>query len=401
MNLGKESYAILQEPYRDSNLKGKDALIFQRAVLSYFALTKTLPYPPKTTDKSVDISYRNFIPLEYKINGINTKLASSVNTALSQDFKSQELRNGDIFHLDIFEEELFHPENRKPAVSAEEFQKLAREFSKKQQKRVKGHKKFNKIKGTIAVAAIFAVFAAIFTLNAMHENSKKPVNTGLSSTETVELFYSGIHTMNTDLMLASAKECPEAQSYISKIPQIYVTANMRAAWNFESGISTPENWMFFEPDSSRAYSHFIFGITNFTIDGKDSTLNLTAPTRRKHKAPLIKENGERLNEFSKSEHKVHYFLVHNVDNSIKVEEYTTVVHLKWKKDRWQISFLDETSCSDFILPQTVCQAYKTVFEEQNQDFIKASLALKNIFPWLPTEQSLVEEKHRLDAVGYF
>ena len=98
---------------------------------------------------------------------------------------------------------------------------------------------------------------------------------------------------------------------------------------------------------------------------------------------------------------MHYFLVHNVDNSIKVEEYTTVVHLKWKKDRWQISFLDETSCSDFILPQTVCQAYKTVFAEQNEDFIKASLALKNIFPWLPTEQSLVEEKHRLDAVGYF
>ena len=399
MNLGKEKYAVIQEPYRDTNLNGKEALIFERAILSYFSLTKVLPYPPKKGDKSVDISYRNFIPLEYKINGIDKKLSASVNASLSQDF-SASLKKDD-FSLDTFEKELFCPEERKAEFSKEDFQKNTEIFIKKQQKRVREHRKFNRIKGSIVVSLVVAAFIAIFTATIIHENSKKPVSTGLTSKETTELFYKGIHTMNTEYMLAAAKPCPEAQSYISRLPQIYVTANMRAAFNFESGISTPENWMFFEPESSRAYSHFIFGITNFTIDGESSILNLKVPSRKEHKAPVLKENGERLNEFSKSQHKVHYFLVHNVDNYIKVEEYTTLVHLKWQKKGWQISLLDEVSCSDFYLPQQISLDYKNIFDKVDGDYIKASLQLKEKYPWLPTEASLKEEKERLDAVGYF
>lgn len=82
-NLGKEDYNIMQEPWRDSALKGKDALSFSRAVTCYFALTKKLPYPPKIEDKSSDISYRNFVPLEYELNGVDEKLASAVNKNLS------------------------------------------------------------------------------------------------------------------------------------------------------------------------------------------------------------------------------------------------------------------------------------------------------------------------------
>ncbi len=163
MNLGKEKYAVIQEPYRDTNLNGKEALLFERAVLAYFSLTKVLPYPPKNGDKSVDISYKNFIPLEYKINGINRKMATSINACLSQNF-SASLKKDD-FQLETFEKELFNPEERKPEFSKEDFQKNRELFFKKQQKKIGSHRKFNRAKGSIAVSLVAVAFIAIFTAN--------------------------------------------------------------------------------------------------------------------------------------------------------------------------------------------------------------------------------------------
>ena len=111
--------------------------------------------------------------------------------------------------------------------------------------------------------------------------------------------------MDTDYMLAAAENCPQAQGYISRVPQIFVTTQMKAAYNFESGMSTPENWMFFEPDSTRAYSHSIYGITNFTADGIPSTLTQSAPSLRNHPPKLTRAGEERLTEFSRAQHTAH------------------------------------------------------------------------------------------------
>ena len=398
-NLGKKAYCILQEPWRDSALTGKDSLIFSRAVAAYFTLTKNLPYPPQETDKSVNISYSNFLPLEYAVNGIDRKLASVINKNLSGNFKDSS------FPLETFEKELFSPEERKNLISTEEFEKAKSDFLSKQNKKITGKRKFNRIKGSLAVTLIAFVFLAIFMINAAGENSKKPVTIGLTSEETVKVFYQGLHHMDTDLLLCSAKICPEAQVYISTIPQIYVSANMRSAFNFESGISTPENWMFFMPGSSRAYSHFIYGLSNFTVDGKNDTLNRKIPTRKNHKKPLLKENGKRLDDFSRAEHTVHYYLVHNVDGLIQIDEYTTVVSLKWIKNTWQISFLNEDRSTITLDPGIFAEDYKNVLPEgkteEEIDFIEASQKLKDKYPWIPTVESLSEEKKRLDAIGYY
>lgn len=394
-NLGKKDYTVIQEPWRNAALTGKSALCFSRAVLAYFSLTKNLPYPPQKTDKSVNISYQNFIPLEYAVNGIDRKLSACVNKNLSVKDSDSE------FPLFEFKEELFSPEKRKPECSEKDFEKKKNAFLLKQRRKITRSRKFNRIKGILAVSALALIFVSVFTATAVNENSKKPTTIGLDSSQTTEVFYQGIHKMDTDLMLASAKNCPEAQSYISRIPQIYVVANMKSAYNFESGISTPENWMFFEPASSRAYSHFIYGITNFTIDGKPSTLNSRIPSRKNHKPRLRSENGKRLDNLSRAEHKVHYWLVHNVDNRIQVDEYTTKVNLKWIKNSWQISFLEEASSSETVEPEIFSAEYKSAFEQKNGDYFASVLSLKEKYPWLPSEKSLQEEKEKLDAVGYF
>ncbi len=394
-NLGKKGYTVMQEPWRDAALQGKDALCFSRAVLAYFALTKNLPYPPQKTDKSVNISYQNFLPLEYAVNGINRKLSACVNRNLSGK------NTGTDFPLSEFKEELFNPEKRKPECSEKDFEKKKSAFLLKQRRKIARARKLAKAKGIIAASLLALIFVSAFTATAINENSKKPTTIGLDSSQTTEVFYQGIHKMDTDLMLASAKNCPEAQSYISRIPQIYVVANMKSAYNFESGISTPENWMFFEPASSRAYSHFIYGITNFTVDGKPSTLNNKIPSRKEHKPRLKSENGMRLDNLSRTEHKVHYWLVHNVDNQIQIDEYTTKVNLKWVKNSWQISFLEEVSKTETVDTEIFSAEYKAAFEQKNGDYFASISSLKEKYPWLPSEKSLSEEKEKLDAVGYF
>ena len=125
-------------------------------------------------------------------------------------------------------------------------------------------------------------------------------------------------------MLAAAKDCPEAQRYISQVPQLYVTGQMRSAFNFESGVSTPENWFYFEPDSTKSYSHYIYGITNFQIDGEADSLNISVPTRKNHPGrKLFSETGnEKIEKNPDAQHTVTYYLVHNQDNLIYAEKYS-------------------------------------------------------------------------------
>ncbi|MFC2604061.1 MAG: hypothetical protein ACFNX0_09205, partial [Treponema sp.] len=252
-----------------------------------------------------------------------------------------------------------------------------------------------------ALAAIFAAaFIAVFSLTVVYESGKKPSVIGLSSSETVKVFYKGIHKMDTDLILAAAKSCPEAQRYISLIPQIYAVSQMRGAYNFESGISTPENWFFFEPDSTRAYSRTIYGITDFELDGNPETLNDNVPTRKNHPQRVRFENGERIKSNSEKLHTAHFYLVHSVDNMIQIEKYVTEVILVMQDNRWQIKKLDQVSDIESVSPAVVSIDFKDALIKSGGDVIAAADILREKYRWIPSAKSLSEEKARLDAIGY-
>ena len=398
-NLGKNEADVILEPWRDSALTGSAAMCFSRAVYAYFALTKTLPYPPDSReDKSVAIAYKKFMPLELCVNGVDSLLSVYVDTGLSAKDTGRD------FPIDALKNEMFFPEkraNRKKRLSDEDFKKAGELFKKRQEKKIQRKMAFNRWHGSvILVAAAFViVFVVLFFIRV--ETGKKPTVVGLNSTETVKVFYQGIHKMDTDLMLAAAKSCPQAQGYISRVPQIFVSTQLRGAYNFDSGMSTPENWMFFEPDSTKSYSHTVYGLTNFMIDGAPSTLNETVPTVRKHKSPVRIENGERLSDISKAEHTVTYFLVHTVDMNLVIETVETTVFLRYSGDRWQIVELKESLLeAEVISPLPFSLDYKDALSRTPGDEISAIHSLREKYNWLPTEQSLVEEESRLDAIGY-
>lgn len=396
-NLGKKEYFQIQNSWRDSAANGKEALAFSLANYAYYAITKRLPFPVQENLEETEnnLANRNFLPLDCSINGINKELADYINSCLIG--KNAETS----FPLQLFENELFNHVSQKNSISAEQFENYVKSKVLKQQKKLKRQRAFDRyfVKSLVGFAA--AAFVAIFTANVIHENGKKPCVIGLDSAETTKIFYSGIHHMDTDLMLASAKDCPQAQRYISQVPQIYVASQMKSAYNFETGLSTPENWMFFEPDTTRSYSHFIFGLTNFTIDGIPSTLTEKAPTKKNHKHRITRAKDGRAIELSpEEEHTVHFYLVHTVDNMLTIEECTTRVKLNYRKDRWQITELEQNFTTESDSPLPFSLDYKQALKDFDHNEILAIDSLRTKYPWVPTTESMKIEKARLDAIGY-
>ena len=393
-NLGKSLYDYFQNNWRDYVAENINAEKIALGILSYFAIAKSLPF---SEEKDRKISDRNFLPLEYALNGINKKLADEINSLLGNssskfNFSLEELKN-----------ELFYSESKNHRISENRFEENTKKYLQKKEAKLKKIRFIRRNWPKALALFIFIIFSTITGYSIYRENGKKPCVIGLSSGEVTQVFYKGIHTMDTDLILAAAKDCPEAQKYVSKIPQIYVTGQMRSAYNFDSGISTPENWMFFEPDSTKSYSHYIYGITNFIIDGTESALDLQIPTKRNHPSRKIYAEDGSKNKIENSPdalHFVKYFLVHNQDNQIAIEEVSAKVTLRYVEKAWTITKIEQTSSIELISPLPVSLSYKKALAEHDGNVIKAVNYIRPDYKWLPAQKSLEIEEKRLEKIGY-
>lgn len=396
MNSGKKEYNKIQNLWRDNIAEGSEARNFTLSVCAYYACTGHFPYPDNSeSEKGILISDRNFLPLVYSVNGISKELSKFTTMALSgnkpdTDFPIEDLRN-----------ELFEHESEKHRIPAEQFEKNVKDFVIKQRKKLARKKFFERNKTRILVIFTASLFVFIAGRSIYIEAGKKPTATGLTSSQTAELFYAGIHHMDTDFMLAAAKNCPQAQLYISQIPQIYVTGQMKGAYNFDSGVSTPENWLFYEPDSKKSYSRYVYGITNFQIDGEHSELNQKAPSKRNHPHRITRNSdGKKIELNPEASHTVHYYLVHTDNTQLRIDEYTTKVSEEYKKDRWQILSLDQKLNSSYVPLLDFSLDYKASLNDADGNVILAAENLRSKYPWLPTQASLEDEQKRLDAIGY-
>ncbi|MBQ5999511.1 MAG: hypothetical protein IJL70_08595 [Treponema sp.] len=396
MNLGKDEYNRIQNLWRDSIAEGSAARNFTLSVCAYYACTGHFPYPDNTdSEKGILISDRNFLPLIYSVNGISKKLSEFTTKALSGNKPETD------FPLEDLKKELFNLESEKHRIPPEQFEKDVKNFVIKQKKNLSRKKFFERNRTKIIVIFAVLAFIVISARSIYVETGKKPTAIGLTSSQTAELFYAGIHHMDTDYMLAAAKNCPQAQIYISQIPQIYVTSQMKGAYNFDSGISTPENWLFYEPDSKKSYSRYVYGITCFQIDGASSELNQKAPTVRNHSHRITRSSeGKKIELKPEASHTVHYYLVHTDNTLLRIDEYTTKVSAEYKKDRWQILSLDQKQNSSYVPLLDFSLAYKESLNEADGNVIQSVENLRAKYPWLPTRASLEDEQNRLDAIGY-
>lgn len=392
---GNEFYNQTQNKWKNSILDGQSARRYMESNIAYFALTGSSAYDFKTEEElSSAMSFKAFLPIEYKINGISELLAKSINTGIEGTFCQK------TFPLDILKKELFSDLKNRKTMSQEDFLNRQKLFLQRQKNKIRRIKTIRKNK-ILYLGITFAIlFIATLTCLIVKEQQKKPTLLGLSSKEVVEVFYKGLHNMDTEYMNLAAKNCLQAKRYTSSLPQISIAESMRSAYNFDSGISTPENWLFFEPESSKQFSHRIFGITNFSIDSINTELDTKVPTRKEH-PPVSQKYKSRKTNFSQEEnHAVHYFLINTADSMINVDEYTTIAKLSWIKNSWQITELEESYTTKKFFPADIAKDLKVQLDFCNNDVLNANRLLRTKYEWVPTDAAVAAEKERLDRRGY-
>ena len=103
-NFDEKTNAMNQGCWQNKLLTSNNAHIFTQSVLTYFSITKILPFmKTETSARQEDITDSNYIKIEHLFNGINPSLASSINMGFNIDNQVFVLHTaGEDFFLNIF-----------------------------------------------------------------------------------------------------------------------------------------------------------------------------------------------------------------------------------------------------------------------------------------------------------
>ena len=389
-NFDEKTNAMNQGCWQNKLLTSNNAHIFTQSVLTYFSITKILPFmKTETSARQEDITDSNFIKIEHLVNGINPSLASSINMGFNID--NQYERDSSIIDITLLKEELglnedgsVKPKTDRSQISQEEFEiKL-----KKKQKAVEksaDKKRFFK-RNAIIILIILAALGIISNIiyRRYLDDLSKPCAKNLSSIEAIETFYSGFHLQDVQLMKTVAKGT-EAKQTVDMISNVYVSGTTRVAYQGKYANLTPELYL----TRSELMEHWIFGITDFRIDG-ESAYNRFKPGLKYEYNNLKKSGNLKPTPESKEEnHIVTYNLIYNSgdETPIIVDSYTSQVHCSYMNDQWFITGLKSSYTRKEVEQEPFKEAYKTSIEETH-DPKETVRKLRKHYTWLPDDRAM-------------
>lgn len=402
---GTEMYAKSEGMYINKNLKKYDALRFTQAIITYKVLTGELPYTQQDEIlREEDYKDHNYIPVAQKVWSLNQNLAQIVDSALqtkpSQIKSPQTVHKPEPFPIEeLFKELGITPEGhpaaviRKTTISNEKFKEEAEKKQKSFQKslKIKRWVRHNKTAIGIAGAVMAIVIAVAGTLT--HGMMQQPTTKGLSSFETIEMFYSAVN--NTDTVSAkSSSNCKNANTLIDILSTIYVASKTRNAYNFKDKTVSPAEWFQFNYDGS----YTMYGLTQFSIETEKGSLFYTAPAKNTYPKPITIENPD-IKDKSKEKHTVSYYLVYNEgDGSLFAEEKEDTVTLTFTKNKWIITDIQQKTIRESkINYKAFVEEYKAALEQEGNDILKTAKELRKHYYWIPSNSELLEADNKIKA----
>ena len=443
---GGESYAKLQGFWISKSLsERRSALSFTQAVIAYRALTKRMPYGKSDeSERSTDEYDKNYMRLEHVINGIDKSLAESVDAALELPARTveaerknpreshgvhgaAEIKASDetkkksygaantsgttdgaadgqkekLFPLQAFYAELGiadgalkevpHP----AALPQSEFDAKVASYYKSKKRSLSARRTFRRNAGTIAACFALAVLIAFFAFSAVRDARRRPSAVGLTSFEVAEAFYEAIHTQNVELVgaMSSGKV---SKRYGDIVGGIYVINKARSAYDPKNGIAAPETWFASLSEENAEARRDVYGITSFTLDGKESSLEVRVPERSEKRMPVRGEEGAPLNEGAQAAHTAEYYTVRTDGETgdFIVERNRDTVRLTYKKNGWAVTGIEENE--DDVPVDTA--AFKsdalTALQKYGGNAVLASGALKEKYPWVPDPNAVRKAAER-------
>ena len=433
---GGESYAKLQGYWISKALsERRSALSFTQAVIAYRALAKRMPYDKSDeSERSTDEYDKNYMKLEHVINGVDASLAESVDAALelpartveaerknargshgvhgaaeikaSDETKKKSYGAADrqkekTFPLQAFYAELGieggalkevpHP----AALPQSEFDAKVAAYYKSKKRSLRARRTFRRNAGAIAVCFASAALIAFFAFGAVRDARRRPSAIGLTSFEVVEAFYEAIHTQNVELVgaMSSGKV---SKRYGDIVGSIYVVNKTRSAYDPKNGIVDPETWFAFLSEENAGTRRDVYGLTSFTLDGKESLLEVRVPERSEKRMPVRSEGGAPLDEDAQATHTAEYYTVRTDGETgdFIVERNRDTVRLTYKKNGWAVTGIEEKE--DDVPVDTA--AFKSdalaALQKHGGNAVLASGALKEKYPWVPDPDAVRKAAER-------
>ena len=398
----------LHNGFINETINGLPAICFERAAIVYRLLAKELPF--KATDsiaRNADIFDRKFLPVEYRVNGIDLQLAQAINNSLKLNStevnipgkkkygkSSEELKPQTEFPVEKLDEAFKLSLN---TTSDKAFEEKVAAYIKAQNSKISTKRHIKRNITTIGVIAAIITVVTIVTVNTIHSRGDDYTSIGLTSTQTIRAYMNGVNDKDT-MLLSNFGDGKSPNDFGDMVSRIYVMHKQRLTYGADNGFAYPSNWLFFITTPSKYGLSGIYGITNLKIDGKAESLKVELKKKNEYPDPLKKEGNVTLEDGITSVHKVEYYLIYTEGEEVDfiVEKMTSTITLTYKKNRWIITDIESE-------PQNLgvdCEAFKydyfAAIKENDNDVIKATDSLRKKYIWLPEKDAMQREKEKIE-----
>ena len=394
INLSSKDYSENQGYFQNKSLSGNNSLIFLQSVTAYYALAKIFPFMKTSLDeRQEDIIDSNFIQIENLVEKINPELALSINMGLNID--SHYERDKSLINPALLKTELgLRDDGTCDSEHGTEISEAERRALKQkimlEQKSVEQKTKTKRIfkRHSFSILAVLICMAIITNIcyKSYKESLLKPSAKNLDSKEAIETFYTGFHQLKADLMLLVSKG-KDAKDIISMVSNVYVASTTRQAYEGKNSSLTPELYL----NRPELMDYWIFGITNFKIDGQDAS-NYFVP-QSKAEINILKKNGQLKTAFegATESHQVSFTHLSSsgINSSITISEVTQTVTCTYIKDQWYITQIDSEQSESQIKVKDFLEDYREAFIDTGRNILKTVESLRQKYDWLPDEKAMV------------
>ncbi len=399
-NLNEEARLELDELYKNSYLSKSDGIKFVQAAIAYKILTGNFPYTNSSIEqRNEDILDKNYRSIKNTVWALDSKLQEAIDSALQKNSNSKEKSKNE-FPVKSFYRELGLTENgelsangellpviRKSSVSQDDFLRESEKEEKSRIKKLNLKRNLKKNKSKIIIT-ISALCTAIFvSLTYSISQMSKPTTTGLTSMQTIEMFYSAFNMLDVDAEQQSSTRSSGSKN-VNIISNIYVSSKTRSMYEPLKETLPPALWLL-KNNEQKAY---MFGLTQFTVDGIKQSIFFKGPQKKFSGKKLTEQEGLVLKKGQKENHTAHfYFVSSDAEGFVNIMEETDKITLTFNGNRWLISELEsstseitELSLKEFIT------TYKEFFYDTENSVLENANNLRLIYPWLSANSEIIE-----------
>lgn len=386
--------------YKNPILEGAASLAYMQAVITYKTLTGQFPFAKENeNERLADITDKNFLPIEYAVEGIATEAADAINRAISQkngggqtDYSSLHKKLYKALFGSAAKAKNYSPED------SESFQKRAEEYIRMRNAQVERKRKLKRNSTKIIAAAVTLGILLMFVFSAIHSNADQPTTIGLSTTQVTECFFQSINQKDVQLMTAVTKG-NAFKPYITAVTNMHVANAASQAYTFNSANVEPQKWFFYATDPVSDTKTSLYGISNLVIEGYHSLLDANTNKNKDKVSPACDESDA---EGSSKKLELSYYIVQTDSESgeIEVEYAKGSVTLTLHKKRWLLTDINVTADALPFSTAEFKSDYFSALSYNQNNVISACEQLRFRYPWIPSKAVLEAEEEKLKE-GFF